>query len=127
MIYLPNELILHIISYLEPTELVALQHVSRAFLALSRDNNLWKSLCFNHSATERRRRRLEITPPDIDPRLAELIRAADTLANTFATEPHDPHAPSADVQRDRNEGKKRAALLANWDPSFPGEKVDWDM
>ncbi|KAG9187991.1 hypothetical protein G6011_01914 [Alternaria panax] len=125
MIHLPNELILQIISYLEPGELVALQHVSRAFLSLSRDNNLWKCLCFSHSAAERRRRRLEITRPDIDPRLAELIRAADTLSNTFDTSVHDADAPSADVQAERNEGKRRQALIANWDPSYPDEKVNW--
>jgi hypothetical protein len=125
MIHLPDELILHIISYLEPAELVNLQHVSRAFLSLSRDNNLWKSLCFSHSAAERRRRRLDVTPPDIDPRLAELIRAADTLSNTFDTSVHDTDAPSADVQQQRNAGRRRQALIANWDPSYPDERVNW--
>ncbi|KAI4640462.1 hypothetical protein J4E93_008668 [Alternaria ventricosa] len=124
MIHLPDELILHIISYLEPSELVALQHVSRRFLNLSRDNNLWKSLCFTHSTAERRRRRLEITT-DIDPRLAELIRAADTLANTFDTSVHDESAPSAESQQERNQEKRRQALIANWDPSYPDEKVNW--
>ncbi|KAI4920873.1 hypothetical protein J4E85_008988 [Alternaria conjuncta] len=124
MIHLPDELILHIISYLEPSELVALQHVSRRFLNLSRDNNLWKSLCFTHSVAERRRRRLEITT-DIDPRLAELIRAADTLANTFDTSIHDESAPSAESQQERNQEKRRQALIANWDPSYPDEKVNW--
>jgi hypothetical protein len=95
-------------------------------LNLSRDNNLWKSLCYNHSATERRRqRRLEIAPPDIDPRLAELIRAADTLSSTFDTSVHDASAPSADVQAERNQGKRRQALVANWDPSYPSETVNW--
>ncbi|KAF1851484.1 F-box domain-containing protein [Cucurbitaria berberidis CBS 394.84] len=124
MKYLPDELVLHIISYLEPAELVNLQHVSRHFLNLSRDNNLWKSLCFSHSAAERRRRRLA-SASDIDPRLAELIRAADTLSNTFDTSVHDPHAPSADVQQARNREKRRQVLLANWDPSYPEEKVNW--
>jgi len=93
-------------------------------LNLSRDNNLWKSLCFSHSAAERRRRRLEIAT-DIDPRLAELIRAADTLSNTFDTSVHDANAPSAESQQERNKEKKRQALIANWDPSYPGEKVNW--
>jgi hypothetical protein len=109
---------------LEPPELVKLQHVSRQFLNLSRDNNLWKSLCFSHSAAERRRRRLEIHT-NIDPRLAELIRAADNLSNTFDTSVHNESAPSAEVQQERNEGKRRQALIANWDPSYPDEKVDW--
>ncbi|OAL54054.1 F-box domain-containing protein [Pyrenochaeta sp. DS3sAY3a] len=124
MRHLPDELILHIVAYLEPAELVTLQHVSRRFLGLSRDNKLWKELCFSHSAAERRRLRLAAAA-DVDPRLAELIRAADTLANSFDTSVHDPHAPSAEVQKERNRDKRRKALAANWDPSYPSERVNW--
>ncbi|KAL6708797.1 hypothetical protein ACN47E_002204 [Coniothyrium glycines] len=124
MRHLPDELVLHIIAYLEPSELVNLQHVSRSFLRLSRDSNLWKALCFSHSVAERRRQRLE-SASDIDPRLAELIRAADTLHHAFDTSVHDSSAPSADVQAERNKGKRRQALIANWDPSYPAERVNW--
>ncbi|KAL5414257.1 hypothetical protein PMIN06_011441 [Paraphaeosphaeria minitans] len=62
---------------------------------------------------------------DIDPRLAELIRAANDVANAFPLGVHYPTAPSADVQAQRNAGRRRTALLANWDPSYPGEKVDF--
>ncbi|KAF2677580.1 hypothetical protein K458DRAFT_319365 [Lentithecium fluviatile CBS 122367] len=124
MRHLPDEIILQIISFLEPEELVILQHVSRQFLNLSRDNNLWKRLCFEHSAAERRRRRLELSP-DIDPRLTELIRAADSIAGAFTTAVYNPSAPSADVQAQQNASKRRAALLANWDPTYPGEKVNF--
>ena len=103
-----------------------LQSISQQFLRLSRDNSLWKELCFSHSVTERRRRRHE-TPVDAhtDPRLAELVRAADTISASFLGSVHDLAAPSADVQAARNEGKRRKALLANWDPSYPKEKVNW--
>ncbi|RMZ67482.1 f-box domain-containing [Pyrenophora seminiperda CCB06] len=111
--------------YLEPSELVNLQHVSHRLLQISRDNNLWKTLCYSHSAAERRRRRLELSTDSIDPRLAELIRAADTLSHTFDTSVHDANAPSAETQQQRNQDKKRQALIANWDPSYPDEKVDW--
>ncbi|KAF2107623.1 hypothetical protein BDV96DRAFT_589103 [Lophiotrema nucula] len=122
---LPDEILLHIISYLEPPELVKLQFVSRQFLSLSRDNHLWKQLCFEHSVAERRRRRLQFNEADLDPRLAELIRAADSIAGTFATSVQDPSAPSAELQAHRNESKRRAALLANWDPTYPGEKINF--
>ncbi|PSN71663.1 hypothetical protein BS50DRAFT_515450, partial [Corynespora cassiicola Philippines] len=121
---LPDEIILHIISYLEPPELVNLQNVSRQFLRLSRDNTLWKQLCFEHSAAERRRRRHEMVA-DMDPRLLELIRAADTLAGTFSMAVQNPTAPSADGQAPQNIPRRNAALLANWDPSYPEEKVNW--
>lgn len=129
MLHLPDELILQIIAYLEPAELVSLQHVSRQFLNLSRDNKLWKQLCFAHSYTERRRRRLEITftspPADTDPRLAELIEAANSLADSFDITVHNPRAPGAEAQLNRNKEKRRAALLDNWDPSGVEEKVNW--
>jgi hypothetical protein len=108
---------------LEPAELVNLQFVSRQFLHLSRDNNLWKTLCFEHSVAERRRRRQQVS--HTDPRLAELVRAADTIAGAFNTVVNDPSAPSAQVQRERNEGRRKKALLANWDPTYAEENVNW--
>lgn len=109
---------------LEPPELVNLQHVSRRFLSLSRDNNLWKTLSFTHSVAERRRRRVEAAS-DIDPRLAQLISAANNISNAFDTSVHDPNAPSAEVQKERNREKRWEALRTNWDPSYPEEKVNW--
>ncbi|KAH8723267.1 hypothetical protein GQ44DRAFT_774315 [Phaeosphaeriaceae sp. PMI808] len=121
---LPDEIILHIVAYLEPAELVKLQYVSHQLLNLSRDNNLWRTLCFSHSITERRRRHLEATS-DIDPRLAELIDAANNISNAFDRSVHNPHAPSATVQQERNREKRWEALRTNWDPSYPDEKVNW--
>ncbi|KAF1955360.1 hypothetical protein CC80DRAFT_536315 [Byssothecium circinans] len=125
MIHLPDELILHIIAHLEPSELINLQHVSRRFLHLSRDNNLWKKLCFAHSTSERRRRRFQPDDTEIESRLLELIRAADNIAGVFTTAVHDPSAPSTNVQAQQNASKRQAALLANWDPTYPGEKVNF--
>ncbi|KAF2471063.1 uncharacterized protein BDR25DRAFT_261428 [Lindgomyces ingoldianus] len=121
---LPDEIILHIVSFLDPPQLVKLQHVSRQFLTLSRDNNLWKQLCFEHSIPEKRRRRHLAFSTDVDPRLEELIRAADTITGAF-TAVHDPNAPGAELQAHRNAPKKRATLLANWDPTYAGEKVNF--
>ena len=105
---------------LEPAELVNLSIVSRQLLGLSRDNNLWKTHCFTHSIAERRRRRIEATS-DIDPRLAELITAANNIANVLDTNGHDAHASSAENTRET----KWEALRTKWDPSYPGEKVNW--
>ncbi|ORY15698.1 hypothetical protein BCR34DRAFT_598217 [Clohesyomyces aquaticus] len=121
---LPDEILLQIVSFLEPPELVNLQHVSHQFLALSRDNNLWKQLCFEHSIPEKRRKRQLGSSITTDPRLAELIRAADSIAEAFSTI-HNPNAPSAELQVHRNASKKRTTLLANWDPTYPGEKVNF--
>lgn len=53
------------------------------------------------------------------------MAAADDLSNAFDTSVHDPHAPSAQVQQARNQEKRRQVLIANWDPSYPEEKVNW--
>jgi hypothetical protein len=87
---------------------------------------LWKQLCFEHSIAERRRRRQLLIPTDNqDPRLAELVRAADSIAGAFTTNVHDESAPSAELQAHRNVSKRNAALLANWDPTYPGEKINF--
>ncbi|KAF2864831.1 hypothetical protein BDV95DRAFT_508367 [Massariosphaeria phaeospora] len=124
MKFLPDEIVLHIISYLEPPDLVKLQYVSRQFLSLARDNNVWKQLCFEHSIAERRRRRLQLSS-DMDPRLAELIRAADSITGAFSTAGHNSSAPSVETQAENKVIKRRKALLANWDPTYPGEKVNF--
>jgi len=109
---------------LQPEELVVLQYVSRQLLGLSRDNKLWKQLCFEHSTAERRRRRL-LSTPEVDPRLADLVRAADSIAGAFTTIVHNPNAPAADAQAQRTVSRRKAALLANWDPTYPGEQHDF--
>lgn len=38
---------------------------------------------------------------------------------------HNPRAPGAEAQLNRNKEKRRAALLNNWDPSGIEEKVNW--
>ncbi|KAF2006588.1 hypothetical protein P154DRAFT_559114 [Amniculicola lignicola CBS 123094] len=120
---LPDEILLQIVSFLSPTDLLPLQSVSHQFLALARDNNLWKHLCFSDSITERRRRR-HLPTSSLDPRLAELVRAADSIAGAF-TPISSPDAPSAEAQAHRNAANKRITLLANWDPSYVSETVDW--
>ncbi|KAF2788519.1 hypothetical protein K505DRAFT_328875 [Melanomma pulvis-pyrius CBS 109.77] len=61
----------------------------------------------------------------MDPRLAQLVRAADIIADVFTTTVHDQSAPSAELQAHQNTSKKKAALLANWDPTYPGEQVNF--
>ncbi|PVH97668.1 F-box domain-containing protein [Periconia macrospinosa] len=124
MIHLPDEIILQIVAYLEPEEVVNLQHVCRHLLNLARDNSIWKQLCFDHSAAERRRRRLQ-SPPDIDPHLAELIRAANNVSGAFPSHAYALNALDPDLASHQTAEKRRAALLANWDPTYVGEKVNF--
>ncbi|OCL08503.1 F-box domain-containing protein [Glonium stellatum] len=120
---LPVEILLHIVAFLEPPDLVNLQHVSRHFLNVARDNNLWKTLCFEHSVAEVRRRRQQLYS-HMDPRLAELARAMDSLSG--GPDPvHNASAPSAEMQAYRAAAYRKSALRANWDPSYPGERTNF--
>ncbi|KAL5117290.1 hypothetical protein ACEQ8H_004849 [Pleosporales sp. CAS-2024a] len=89
MKHLPDEILLHIISYLEPAELVTLQHVSRHLRHLARDDSLWKTLCFSHSVAERRRRRL--TAFDASARVHDPLapRAASPRTTWDPAYPHE--------------------------------------
>ena len=100
-----------------------LQYVSRHFLNVARDNNLWKTLCFEHSVAEVRRRRQQLYS-HMDPRLAELARAMDTLSGTPAPV-YGTSAPSAEMQAYRAAAQRKIALRANWDPSCLGEKTNF--
>ncbi|MCJ1350228.1 MAG: hypothetical protein MMC33_000209 [Icmadophila ericetorum] len=129
---LPAEVILHIILFLDPRDIVRLQLVSKRIYVISRDQTIWKSICFDRSffTISHRRQALfsEPRPPTETELIAQQIRAAAQL-RTPPPEPEDvahqnvksvkpvEAAPSANFERIRG--------LANWDPSYPTEKVDW--
>ncbi|GIZ42673.1 hypothetical protein CKM354_000593200 [Cercospora kikuchii] len=126
---LPDEVVLHILSYLHVADLVRLQLVSTRYLTLGRDNALWKKECFDHSQAERLRRRRELLNSQ-DPRLAELRDAVTTLpggellAQEIAQLVGNPPSDAANAHAARVR-LQRARALANWDPAFPGEEIDY--
>ncbi|KAI7367398.1 hypothetical protein KC354_g3467 [Hortaea werneckii] len=126
---LPEEVILHIITYLPFPENLALQAVSSRFLTLARDDTIWKQEAFTHSRAEALRRRQQLLDAQ-DARLAELRNAVTALPGSDLTawdvsqlrgspQPRaasDPHA-EAKAQRQR--------AFANWEPAFPDERLDY--
>jgi hypothetical protein len=38
---------------------------------------------------------------------------------------HNPNAPSAELQSHRNKMARRATIMANWDPTYPGENLNF--
>ena len=117
---------------LEPRDIVPIHLVSKHFLKVSRDNELWRQLCFDHSyyTTTNRRRELRLEPrsPTAEELLAQQLRAAarssadsNEVLNGAASQP-ETKLPSAILT---NPTAERARSLANWDPSYPTEKVDW--
>ena len=119
-------------SVLDPRDIVPLHLVSKHFLKVSRDNELWRQLCFDYSyftATNRRREtRLQPRSPTAEELIARQLRVAarstvdSTQASNGDASQSEVTPPSACLI---DPGAERTRALANWDPSYPTERVDW--
>ncbi|KAL8713395.1 MAG: hypothetical protein Q9220_002594 [cf. Caloplaca sp. 1 TL-2023] len=114
---LPPELILQIAYY--SFDIVKLHLVSKRLQQITRDVEFWKRLCFedSNSAAIQKRRDLQFIAPNLvlEPaRVFELQRRARTLSAT-------PGFGSK-----AGEGSKSGrSLLADWDPAYEFERIDW--
>jgi hypothetical protein len=107
---------------LSPGEIVNLQLVSHRLFQITRDNNLWRSQCFESSSWEalRQRREFSARAPTLQPLLRD-------FTNSLASrEPAGSHtAPRVDTRGFKANANERIRIMANWDPSYPDEKIDW--
>ncbi|KAK0747960.1 hypothetical protein B0T21DRAFT_278998 [Apiosordaria backusii] len=129
---LPKELLLHILSFLEPPELVNVQRVSRDFSKIARDDIVWRARCLRDSSylsSLRSRLRLH------DLNLA-LLQAAnggrfsldedgDANDDTWIKSISATGADEDRIIRDQRLERERVRITANWDPIFPTEQVSW--
>ncbi|KAK3498548.1 hypothetical protein B0T13DRAFT_398902 [Neurospora crassa] len=140
----PNEIKLHILSFLEAPHITNLQLVSRAFRDLGRDNSFWRSRCLQESSF------LE----SLERRRAFGRLATQGLSGTFQIQPDESAMgtiwqgayPSPDSSSANTPGngswatpttptilksfrasskKEQMRIMANWDPCFPTERVSW--
>ncbi|KAI4254539.1 MAG: hypothetical protein LQ352_003047, partial [Teloschistes flavicans] len=119
---LPSELILQVAYYLDAFDIVKLHLLSKRLRQITRDVEFWRQLCFedSNSAATQKRRDLQFIAPSLyrqPARVFELQRRARALSAHSGFGPNDGEASA------RN--KKYRAAIANWDPSFSSEKVDW--
>ncbi|MCJ1381731.1 hypothetical protein MMC17_004842 [Xylographa soralifera] len=130
---LPAEVILHIVAFLELHDIVRLTQVSKRFYHICRDNELWRNISFESSPWEsdrRSRQTLARAPmPVPDPRVLEIQRRAAALASSNSTQKTTTKGAKGKGRRstspDPSIDSQRLRALANWDPSYPNEKVDW--
>ncbi|TKA80686.1 hypothetical protein B0A55_03682 [Friedmanniomyces simplex] len=126
---LPEEVVLHILAFLQVPDIVHLQAVSRRYLTLGRDNTLWKTECFEDSRAESLRRRNFLLGKQ-DARIAELRNAVTALPGPDLTawdvsqlrgspQPRTSDDPGAEARI------QRARALANWEPGYPDERLDY--
>jgi hypothetical protein len=128
-VYLPHSISTHqLLTYftvLEPFDIVNLQLVNQKFLKLGRDDTLWKDLAFTHSSFLRNlRRRQEIITSQTaqESPFRDLARALATGNGQGDSRLLQPRKEARDLKARSIE---RNRILANWDPSYPNEKVNW--
>jgi hypothetical protein len=127
---------LELTSFLQPVlaeekawkDIVHLQAVSKRFLRIGRDNELWRQFCYDHSYSESLWRGKDWATVFA----LEVTRRAAELTQSFAQ-----NSPQGTLQNGREKGlvksdvggrvakTERTRALANWDPSYEGERIDW--
>ncbi|KAF6821884.1 F-box domain-containing protein [Colletotrichum musicola] len=122
---LPDEILLRVLSFLEPYDFPDLQLVCRKLQKISLDNNHWRSRTFDESpfleSLQRRRRLTRIADDDVidEP----LLSAAVHLSQEHGGTEPPPHVYDEGTGEQRK--LQRHKDMANWDPSFPTEPVFW--
>ncbi|KAI5242081.1 hypothetical protein E4T42_07809 [Aureobasidium subglaciale] len=100
---------------LDVHDLVNCQYLSRRFLDLSRDDNIWKLECFDASRAESRRRRLRVDPTNTQ------LQSLRSAFNQLSGQPPQPSDQVPEAKLSAAAETQRA--LANWDPSYVHDSV----
>lgn len=114
---LPEEILIDILDYLEPEELISAQHTCSRLSILARANELWRYKCFERSPSASMRRSASI--------LSTLTNALEGL--TISERPYQPSLRNVNPQDSELFVREsaRARAVNQWDLSNKEEKVDW--
>ncbi|KAI4116593.1 MAG: hypothetical protein LQ345_003016 [Seirophora villosa] len=123
---LPPELILQIaysVLDLDAFDIVKLHYVSRCLRTITRDKELWKRLCFDDSASalSQKRRDLQFIAPSVirdSATVFALHRRARALSITKGL-------GTGNGQRSNKPRRDISRPIADWDPSYSNEEIDW--
>ena len=111
---------------LGPKDSTPLFQVSKTLNYLLRDQELWRSWCYDHSSTKARRQAGEAFP---GPSLVQQARNITNQQHQSSGNSHDRYQNEKDkhekIKRTGKADAERARTLRNWDPSYSTEKVDW--
>ncbi|KAF2218255.1 hypothetical protein BDZ85DRAFT_208463 [Elsinoe ampelina] len=114
---LPDELLIHILSYLEQHDLVNTQLLSKRLLKLGRDDKIWKERCFRQSPAENLRRKQQDH--------VEGNSHLSALRQAFTTLEDQSRARARGTNANRETAPERNRYLTSWDPRYPGEELDY--
>ncbi|KIW81420.1 hypothetical protein Z517_04445 [Fonsecaea pedrosoi CBS 271.37] len=113
---LPEEILIEILDYLEPQELISIQLTCSTLSKLARANPLWRHKCFEKSPSASMRATNSI--------LNTLTNALQGL--TLSERPRQSRvSPSNGHVPERLGESARARAVNQWDLSGKGERVDW--
>ncbi|KAI8624247.1 F-box domain-containing protein [Xylariaceae sp. FL1651] len=121
---LPDEILLHILHFIEVQDVVKLQSISKHFLRICRDNTLWRGRCLETSALHERVSLYRRGSDWVDEDGILLSRAATTSAGGHALQ-HQSVIENIGLLVSRKREREYVRIAANWDPTFPGEKTNW--
>jgi hypothetical protein len=111
---------------LNPLAIVNLQLVCKRLLELGRDDALWREQSFLESSflEQLPRRREILARPGYgdDAQIRDLARA---LADSHGLGDSRQTRPRKDPLGLKTLSNEKVRIRANWDPVFPGEKVNW--
>ncbi|KAI0137592.1 F-box domain-containing protein [Hypoxylon sp. NC0597] len=126
---LPDEIFLHILSFLEARDVVVLQSLSKHFLGLCRDGNFWRNKCLSASAVRERIRLYRWGSDWFDEDGATLGVAPATSGQGNQVEDqnevHWSRLESLSQLSSKKRKREQIRIAANWDPTFPNERVNW--
>ncbi|OTA68513.1 F-box domain-containing protein [Hypoxylon sp. EC38] len=126
---LPDEIFLHILSFLEARDVVVLQSLSKHFLGLCRDSNFWRNKCLSASAVRERIRLYRWGSDwfDEDGATLGMAPAAPGQGNQVEdqNEVHWSRLESLSQLSSKKRKREQIRIAANWDPTFPNERVNW--
>ncbi|KAL8808222.1 MAG: hypothetical protein Q9182_000286 [Xanthomendoza sp. 2 TL-2023] len=120
---LPPELVFQVAYYLDAFDIVKFHLVSRRLRSITRDAAFWKRLCYDdsNSAANKKKLDLQFIAPSISQqpaRVFELQRRARALSANSELGSGENGASQKGLSGS-------TATVANWDPSYTNEKVDW--
>ncbi|KAI0008144.1 F-box domain-containing protein [Xylariaceae sp. FL0662B] len=127
--YLPNEIFLHILSFLEAHEIASLQRLSKLFYQLCRDNSLWRTRCLSASAVRERIKLYRLGSDWIDENGQTLSSASTDFGQVTQLEDqnnlHWSLVESLSILTSKRRKREHKRIAANWDPTFPNERINW--
>ncbi|XXH03083.1 hypothetical protein Hte_009473 [Hypoxylon texense] len=127
---LPDEIFLHILSFLESRDIVVLQSLSRHFLGLCRDSNLWRNKCLSASPVRERIKLYRLGSDWIDEDGATFGSVLAAIGQDTQAAADQNEAPwnlleSLSQLASKRREREHIRIAANWDPTFPNESTNW--